>query len=78
MTTTIEWTRGDDGSPGMTWNPTSGCDKVSPGCGLPRFEGDDTGGCYAMAMAKRLKAMGHEGKQQDYCPGHTRTRGGAE
>lgn len=23
MTTKIEWTRGDDGSPGVTWNPTS-------------------------------------------------------
>lgn len=30
--TTIEWTRGDDGSRGETWNPTTGCDRVSPGC----------------------------------------------
>lgn len=30
--TSIEWTRGDDGTPGSTWNPTSGCTKVSPGC----------------------------------------------
>ncbi len=39
-TTTIEWT--DE-----TWNPTTGCDRVSPGCD----------NCYALTMAKRLKAM---------------------
>lgn len=37
----IEWTE-------MTWNPTTGCDKVSAGC---KF-------CYAEIMSKRLKAMG--------------------
>ncbi|MEO7923306.1 MAG: phage Gp37/Gp68 family protein [Chitinophagaceae bacterium] len=37
----IEWTE-------MTWNPTTGCDKVSAGC---KF-------CYAEVMAKRLQAMG--------------------
>lgn len=31
-TSTIEWTRGDDGSPGATWNPITGCSVVSPGC----------------------------------------------
>ena len=31
-----------------TWNPTTGCTKVSPGCKH----------CYADRMAKRLKAMG--------------------
>ena len=36
----IEWTE-------STWNPLTGCDKVSPGC---KF-------CYAERMAKRLKAM---------------------
>lgn len=51
-----------------TWNPVTGCDKVSPGCGLPRFEGDDTGGCYAMAMAARLKAMGQAKYQNDGQP----------
>src|SRR6266700_134802 len=38
---TIEWTE-------MTWNPVTGCSKVSDGC---RF-------CYAERMALRLKAMG--------------------
>ncbi len=37
----IEWTE-------STWNPITGCDKVSPGCAH----------CYAERMAKRLKAMG--------------------
>jgi protein gp37 len=65
MATGISWT--DE-----TWNPTTGCDKVSPGCGLPRFDGDDTGGCYAMAMAKRLKGMGQAKYQND---GDPRTSG---
>jgi len=39
----IEWTE-------VTWNPVTGCDKVSAGC---KF-------CYAERMAKRLKAMGVE------------------
>jgi len=39
----IEWTQ-------MTWNPTTGCNKVSAGC---KF-------CYALTMSKRLKAMGQE------------------
>ena len=38
---TIEWTE-------MTWNPVTGCIKVSQGCKH----------CYAERMAKRLKAMG--------------------
>jgi protein gp37 len=63
--TGIQWTE-------ETWNPTTGCDKVSPGCGLPRFDGDDTGGCYAMAMAKRLKGMGQAKYQND---GDPRTSG---
>lgn len=37
----IEWTE-------STWNPITGCTKVSPGC---KF-------CYAERMAKRLQAMG--------------------
>jgi len=39
----IEWTE-------MTWNPTTGCTKISTGC---KF-------CYAEIMSKRLKAMGIE------------------
>ncbi|UUZ95135.1 phage Gp37/Gp68 family protein [Paenibacillus sp. P25] len=40
--TKIEWTD-------MTWNPTTGCSKVSDGCK----------NCYAERMAKRLHAMGN-------------------
>ncbi len=40
--TSIEWTE-------TTWNPVTGCDKISPGCM----------NCYAERMAKRLKAMGN-------------------
>ncbi|RPD51157.1 DUF5131 family protein [Paracnuella aquatica] len=39
----IEWTE-------MTWNPTTGCNKVSAGCKH----------CYAEVMTRRLKAMGVE------------------
>jgi len=39
----IEWTE-------STWNPLTGCNKVSPGCK----------NCYAERMAKRLQAMGQE------------------
>jgi protein gp37 len=39
----IEWTE-------MTWNPTTGCTKISAGC---KF-------CYAEVMSKRLMAMGIE------------------
>ena len=37
----IEWTD-------STWNPTTGCTKISPGCA----------NCYAERMARRLQAMG--------------------
>ncbi|MBC6369063.1 DUF5131 family protein [Algoriphagus sp. AK58] len=40
---TIEWTE-------LTWNPTTGCTKISSGC---KF-------CYAEIMTRRLKAMGQE------------------
>jgi protein gp37 len=40
--TSIEWTE-------STWNPLTGCTKVSPGCA----------NCYAERMALRLKAMGN-------------------
>ena len=51
----IEWTE-------MTWNPSTGCDRVSPGCD----------NCYAMTLAKRLKAMGQPKYQLD---GDPRTSG---
>lgn len=54
-TTSIEWTD-------RTWNPTTGCDRVSPGCDR----------CYALTMAKRLKAMGSPRYQND---GNPRTSG---
>jgi protein gp37 len=40
----------------MTWNPVTGCDKISAGC---KF-------CYAEVMAKRLKAMGAEKYQNEF------------
>jgi protein gp37 len=46
-TSTIEWTE-------MTWNPVTGCVKVSQGCKH----------CYAERMAKRLHAMG-SGRYED-------------
>jgi protein gp37 len=48
--TSIEWTRGSDGTAGMTWNPLTGCDKISPGCK----------NCYAERMSLRLRAMGQK------------------
>ena len=51
----IEWTE-------ATWNPTTGCDKTSPGCD----------NCYALALAKRLRAMGQPKYQRD---GDPRTSG---
>jgi protein gp37 len=53
-TTTIEWTRGDDGTPGMTWNPLRGCTKISPGCAH----------CYAETFAERFRGVpGHPYEQ---------------
>jgi len=48
MSTAIEWTD-------ITWNPVTGCRKVSPGCDH----------CYAATLAKRLKAMGSPRYQID-------------
>jgi protein gp37 len=53
--TAIEWTE-------ATWNPTTGCDRVSAGCD----------NCYALTLSKRLKAMGAEKYQND---GDPRTSG---
>ena len=49
----IQWT-------GATWNPTTGCDRTSPGCD----------NCYALTLAKRLQAMGQAKYQADGDP-HT-------
>jgi protein gp37 len=50
-TSSIEWTE-------VTWNPVTGCDRISPGCD----------NCYALALSKRLKAMGVEKYQADGNP----------
>lgn len=46
---TIEWTE-------ATWNPVTGCNKVSPGCKH----------CYAERMALRLQAMGQPNYQNGF------------
>lgn len=51
----IEWTE-------ETWNPTTGCNRTSPGCDH----------CYALTLARRLKAMGQPKYQAD---GDPRTSG---
>lgn len=53
--TGIQWTS-------ETWNPTTGCDRISEGCDH----------CYALTMAKRLKGMGQTKYQND---GDPRTSG---
>lgn len=45
----IEWTE-------KTWNPVTGCTKVSPGCKH----------CYAETMSKRLQAMGVAGYENGF------------
>lgn len=59
--TAIEWTH-RPGTMAATLNPTTGCDKISAGCD----------NCYALTMAKRLKAMGQAKYQND---GHPVTSG---
>lgn len=51
----IEWTE-------VTWNPVTGCDRISAGCEH----------CYALTLARRLKAMGVPKYQLD---GDPRTSG---
>ena len=48
-TSKIEWTE-------QTWNPATGCTKISPGCK----------NCYAETMARRLKAMGAPGYEEGF------------
>lgn len=45
----IEWTQ-------QTWNPVTGCTKLSPGCKH----------CYAEVMAKRLQSMGAPGYENGF------------
>ena len=45
----IEWTE-------QTWNPVTGCTKISPGCKH----------CYAETMARRLRAMGGAGYERGF------------
>lgn len=45
----IEWTE-------ATWNPVTGCTKVSPGCKH----------CYAESLARRLRAMGTPGYERGF------------
>ena len=47
----IEWTE-------STWNPVTGCTKVSPGCKH----------CYAERMAERLQAMGQANYRHEFEP----------
>ena len=47
--TSIEWTE-------LSWNPTTGCSKVSPGCE----------NCYAETMARRLKSIGLKGYENGF------------
>jgi protein gp37 len=51
----IEWTE-------ATWNPVTGCDRISPGCDH----------CYALSLSARLKRMGQPAYQRD---GDPRTSG---
>jgi len=49
--TGIEWTE-------MTWNPSTGCTKISAGCA----------NCYAEVMTRRLQAMGMEKYKNGFSP----------
>jgi protein gp37 len=51
QSSTIEWTE-------CTWNPVTGCIKISPGCK----------NCYAERMAHRLKAMGNPRYTNEFEP----------
>ena len=50
MNSQIEWTE-------STWNPVTGCTKISSGCAH----------CYAERMARRLKAMGQPSYRNGFC-----------
>jgi len=76
VSTKIEWVKNPDGTAGKTWNPITGCTKISPGCAH----------CYAERMACRQACMGNKSYQSvihwrsdvsglDY-PGHARKAAG--
>jgi len=48
MTTKIEWVQNTDGTQGKTWNPITGCSKISEGCT----------NCFAERIAKRFAGRG--------------------
>ncbi len=54
--TKIEWVINSDGSRGVTWNPVTGCTKISAGCL----------NCYAERMAKRLAGRFGYPEQPDH------------
>lgn len=55
--TAIEWTQAP-GFKGETWNPVTGCDRVSPGCAH----------CYALDLAAKYKGWGQKRYQKDGDP----------
>jgi len=55
--TAIEWTQAP-GFKGETWNPVTGCDRVSPGCAH----------CYALDLAAKFKGWGQKRYQNDGDP----------
>jgi protein gp37 len=55
--TAIEWTH-VPGYKGETWNPVTGCDRVSPGCAH----------CYALDLAAKFKGWGQKRYQNDGGP----------
>jgi protein gp37 len=55
QSSSIEWTE-------ASWNPITGCTRVSPGCGMamPGAEGQPHGQCYAETFAERWRGVpGH-------------------
>lgn len=61
--TGIAWVQNPEtGERGQTWNPVTGCDRISAGCE----------NCYALSLAPQLKAMGAKRYQND---GDPRTSG---
>jgi protein gp37 len=57
--TKIEWVANPETlEAGRTWNPTTGCDKISKGCD----------NCYALSLSKQLKADGAKRYQNDGNP----------